>query len=65
MLMRSETQPTPHPASRDRRVKGKRPASLHIPSRNDSSQTSFPIQSAERSQQEVDAELRQLLALFN
>jgi hypothetical protein len=65
MLLRSETTVTKRPASHARQSKTNR-SSYNVPSRNDSSQTSFPAASTHRTDQDVaNDELRQLLRFFN
>lgn len=65
MMMRSDTTVTQRRQSRAWRAKASGPTSCDFPSRNDQSQTSFPVASTSCSQQESADELRQLLSFLN
>jgi hypothetical protein len=64
MLLRSEITVTNRTGLRARQSKTGR-SNYNVPSRNDSSQTSFPVAGTPASDQEAADELRQLLSLFN
>lgn len=63
-MLRSDTQPISHPATRGRHPTIEYPSTPINPSHNDSSQTSFAISSIGRAK-DADDVLHKLLNLFN